>query len=91
MTGRFAPAIRIKALDALAEAALTRDLKPNQNREKLIGLLQGAAPRKDAALEKSAVQLAGLWRLEAAADDAADDGPVGDDRGRACGPRRSRP
>jgi putative heme-binding domain-containing protein len=68
MTGRFAPAYRTKALDALAEAALTRDMKPARDREKLIGLLQESATRKDAALEKSAVQLAGLWRLESAAD-----------------------
>ncbi len=68
MAGRFAPAYRIKSLDALAEAALTRDLKPARDREKLIGLLQGAENRKDAALETATVRLAGLWKLEAAAD-----------------------
>jgi putative heme-binding domain-containing protein len=68
MAGRFAPTMRIKSLDALAEAALTRDMKPGQDRDKLIALLPGSAPRGDAALEKSAVRLAGLWRLEAAAD-----------------------
>ncbi len=68
MAGRFAPAMRIKVLDALAEAALTRDTKPDRDREKLIGLLQGAENRKDAGLEGAAVRLAGLWKLEAAAD-----------------------
>src|SRR5438034_11258033 len=45
LTGRFSAPIRVKALDALAEAALTRDLKPARDRDKLIGFLEVGLPR----------------------------------------------
>jgi putative heme-binding domain-containing protein len=66
LRGSFAPAIRIKALDALAEAALTRDMKPVRGRDELIGIFGGGSAPKATALAKSAVRLAGLWKLESA-------------------------
>src|SRR5262245_62019905 len=69
LAGHFSPAIRVKALDALAEAALTRDLKPAQDRGKLIALLAATASRAGSGgEEEAAVRLAGLWKLEAAGD-----------------------
>src|SRR5881227_3188772 len=65
MGGSPAP-IRVKALEALAEAALTRGLKPARDRDRLIGFLQVDLPRSETGLVRSAVRLAGLWRLEAA-------------------------
>ncbi len=71
MEGSFSPANRLKAFDALAEAALTRDLKPARDRAKLIALLGSAASPAGAGPEEAAVRLAGLWKLEAAGDDLA--------------------
>jgi putative heme-binding domain-containing protein len=66
MRGGFAPAIRVKALDALAEAALTRDLKPGRARDELVTLFSGSTGPQAPALARSAVRLAGLWKLESA-------------------------
>ena len=41
IAGRFSPAIRIKALEALAEAALTRDMKPGLDRNQLMRTVPG--------------------------------------------------
>ena len=60
--------IRRKALEALAEAAQNRKMQPVQQLEKLIPLFGAAAARSDSALEKSAVRLAGLWRLASACE-----------------------
>jgi putative heme-binding domain-containing protein len=68
LAGRFSPSNRIKAFDALAEAALTRDLKPAQDRAKLIELLGPGSPRASSGLAEAAVRLAGLWKLETAGD-----------------------
>jgi len=87
---KYSEAMRRKALEALAEAAQNRKMQPAQHLEKLIPLFEAAASRSDSAtafrsgsgLEKSAVRLAGLWRLESAGEPlrkiaqshAADDG-----------------
>ena len=55
--GFSAPA-RLKALDALAEAALTRKLRPEGD----LGKLAGALP--DPAVRLAAIRLAGLWKVE---------------------------
>ncbi len=66
MRGGFAPEIRVKALDALAEAALTRDMKPGRGRDELVSILSGGSATWATALAKSSVRLAGLWKLESA-------------------------
>ncbi len=64
----FSVALELKALEALAEAAANRNLRPAKDVEKLAALIQPARSRSDMALEKAAIRLAGLWKLEAAAD-----------------------
>ncbi len=64
----FPPALRVKALDALAEAASTRDLRPSRDIDKLVPLLRATSNGSDPALEKAAIRLAGLWKLEAAGE-----------------------
>jgi len=64
----FPPALRVKAFDALAEAASTRELRPRRDIDKLISLLRTTSTGSDPALEKGAIRLAGLWKLEAAGE-----------------------
>ena len=68
LEGHFSPANQLKALEALAEAALTRDLKPARDRARLIALLGAASPRTGSGWDEAVVRLAGLWKLEAAGD-----------------------
>jgi putative heme-binding domain-containing protein len=68
ISGGLPPSLRVTALDALAEAALTRDLKPARDRDKLGALVSGTAGPFDRALQNAAVRLAGMWRLESAGD-----------------------
>jgi putative heme-binding domain-containing protein len=68
LDGGFSPVMRAKALDALAEAALTRDLKPSRNRERLVAVLRPGEAPAAADQQKAAVKLAGLWKLAAACD-----------------------
>src|SRR5262245_2757338 len=60
LTGGFPPAVAVKALDALAEAALTRGLKPARDRERLIALLPADSPRSDLGSARAVVRLVGL-------------------------------
>ena len=64
----FSAPLKLKALDALAEAAANRSMRPAKDLGKLVSLIQPAGPGSDQALEKPAVRLAGLWKLEAAAE-----------------------
>ncbi len=64
LDGSPAP-LRVKALEALAEAAWTRGLKPEKDREKLVGLLAGP---EGGPLRGPAIRLAGAWKLEAASE-----------------------
>ena len=64
----FSAPLKLKALDALAEAAANRSMQPAKDLGKLANLIQPPGPGSDRALEKSAVRLAGLWKLEAAAE-----------------------
>lgn len=64
-TDGFDPALRVKVLQALAEAMLTRKAMPAGNREDFtaqLGLLMGAD--RDRATRLAAIQLAGRWGLE---------------------------
>jgi putative heme-binding domain-containing protein len=60
------PSIRSKAIDALAEAAATRGLKPDRDRDRLVGLMAASATPADSPLREPAIRLAGAWKLEAA-------------------------
>jgi putative heme-binding domain-containing protein len=64
----FAAAIKVKALAALAEAARNRGLRPARDLAKLVPLVKPPASGSDAALEACAIELAGLWKLDAAAE-----------------------
>jgi putative heme-binding domain-containing protein len=64
----FPGALRVKALDALAEAALARKLRPSGELARLISLFQAGSPPTDVATQTAAIRLAGAWKLEAAAD-----------------------
>jgi putative heme-binding domain-containing protein len=64
----FALPVRVRAFDALAAAALTRKLRPSEQLDKLIPLLQTPALPSETPLVKSAIRLAGLWKLEPAGD-----------------------
>jgi putative heme-binding domain-containing protein len=58
----FPAAIRLKALGALADASLTRQLKPTGD---LIALRTLIKTQGDAAARSAAMRLAGLWKAEA--------------------------
>ena len=64
----FSAALKIKAMEALAEAAANRNLRPARDVEKLAALIRPVSSQPDMALEKAAIRLAALWKLEAAAD-----------------------
>ena len=64
----FSAANRAKALEALAEAASNRNLRPAHDLDKLVPLIRPAPSRSEVAVEKPAIRLAGLWNLEAAGD-----------------------
>ena len=66
--GGFSAPNRAKVLDALAEAASNRKLSPPRDLDKLVPLIRAAPSPADMALEKPAVRLAGIWKLEAAED-----------------------
>jgi putative heme-binding domain-containing protein len=61
----FAPAVRIKALDALAEAARTRKIAPKVD---LAGLQRLISSPGDPATRLAAIRLAGLWKAEGAGE-----------------------
>jgi putative heme-binding domain-containing protein len=63
----FSAPIRAKVLEALAEAASNRQLAPLRDLDKLVPLIRPAPSAADMALERPAVRLAGLWKLEAGA------------------------
>ncbi len=64
----LAPPVRVKAFEALAEAAANRNLKPPRDLDKLVPLVRDAAGGSHAAGAKPAIRLAGLWKLEGAVD-----------------------
>lgn len=64
--GGFAPAVRVKALEGLAEAAQNRRLRPDGALER-IGSIVGD-PGSDVSLRRAATRLAGRWQLEPLAD-----------------------
>ncbi len=63
----FSAPVRLKALDALFEAATTRALRPEKGRDRLAGLLAEPAQRLDGPTRTAAIRLAGAWKLDAAA------------------------
>ena len=64
----FAAPLKLKALEALAEAAANRNLRPAKDVARLASMIEPASSRSDPAIQKAAVRLAGLWKLEAAAE-----------------------
>jgi putative heme-binding domain-containing protein len=74
----WSAAVRGKAIDALAEAALTRKMRPEGDLTAIATLL---GPKTDASVRLAAIRLAALWKLdalgrplrEAAADPSASD------------------
>jgi putative heme-binding domain-containing protein len=64
----FSTPLKLKALKALAEAAANRNLRPANDVDKLAALIRPVSSRSDMGLEKAAIRLAGLWKLETAAD-----------------------
>lgn len=57
----FSPPNRVRALEGLAEAALTRDLRPAGDLARVAPLL---VEKTDPAARQAAVRLAGLWKTE---------------------------
>jgi putative heme-binding domain-containing protein len=64
----FPAAARLKALDALAEAGLTRKVRPEGD----LGRLGGILAEKDNAARLGAIRLAGLWKVEGLTKPLAD-------------------
>jgi putative heme-binding domain-containing protein len=62
----FPAAIRPKALTALADAALTRQLKPKGDYTALASLIKS---EDDTSIRLSAIRLAGLWKAESLVPD----------------------
>lgn len=63
------PATRLKALQVLADAGLTRDLRPSGDLTALGRLIQPGDPRVAPAVRLAAIRLAGLWKSEATLGD----------------------
>ena len=64
----FPTPIKVKALEALAEAASNRNLRPAKGRDGLVALIGAGQPQLEPDLEKTVVRLAGVWKLESAAE-----------------------
>lgn len=64
----FSAAIRLKALNALAEAASTRKVQPAGDLSGL-GRLIRLQEKADAPLRLAAIRLAGFWKVQALGDD----------------------
>jgi putative heme-binding domain-containing protein len=64
----FPTPIKVKALESLAEAASNRNLRPAKGCDGLVALVSPGQPRLEPSLEKTVVRLAGVWKLESAAD-----------------------
>jgi putative heme-binding domain-containing protein len=63
----FPAPLKLKALEALAEAAANRNLRPTKDIARLVPMIGATQAQSNTAIEKAAVRLAGLWKLEAAA------------------------
>ncbi len=63
LSPEFTPANRLRALEALSEAALTRDVRPEGDLGRLAPLVEAKADA-DPAARQAAVRLAGLWKVE---------------------------
>ena len=85
----FPAPMKVKALEALAEAASNRNLRPAKGLDGLIPVDRPAVPRSESSLETTAVRLAGLWKLESAAEPLRSlaASPSTDDALRALAPR----
>jgi putative heme-binding domain-containing protein len=81
----FSEAVRRKALDALSEAALTRQTRPSGDVSGLGGLVRPDA-KADPASQLSAIRLAGLWKVESLGEalKAIASSPQGSDAARAA-------
>jgi putative heme-binding domain-containing protein len=64
----FPAPIRVKALEALAEAASNRNVRPDKGLDRLVVLISPGQPRLESSLEKTVVRLAGVWKLESAVE-----------------------
>jgi putative heme-binding domain-containing protein len=62
---------RTLALDALAEAARTRSVAPEGDRTQIAALIRGEAAPDDQEARRSAIRLAGAWKVEGATDTLA--------------------
>jgi putative heme-binding domain-containing protein len=60
----FTPDVRLKALEGLADAALTRATKPDAHLEQIGALITPEGGKGDPALRLAAIRLAGLWKVE---------------------------
>lgn len=60
----FPPKVRLQALDALAEAALNRKVRPGGDLSGLAALIQPGGPMLDDATRLAAIRLAGIWGLD---------------------------
>jgi len=67
-TDGLSAALKVQAMEALAEAATNRNLRPPKDLDKLVPVIQWASSRSELALLKAAVHLAGRWKLESAAE-----------------------
>ncbi len=63
----FTPKVRLQALNALADAALTRKAHPDGDLSDLSQLIQPSSTKLDEPTRLAAIRLAGLWHLESAA------------------------
>ena len=69
MPDGFSNPTRLKALEVLADAALTRDLRPEVDVAGLGRLIQPDNPKVAPAVRLAAIRLAGLWKAEATVAD----------------------
>ncbi len=63
----FSPANRVLALEALVQAASTRNIQPEGALDRLTELIDASESPDDAVLLRSALSLVGLWNVEQAA------------------------
>lgn len=61
----FSPAVRLKAMEAFAESAVTSKVKPDADLTGLTTFLDSAQGQPEPTLRRLALRLAGLWKVEA--------------------------
>ena len=67
--GAFSPALRLKVIDLLTDAAVTRKVKPAGDLKPLSALLSAPQAAKDPDFQRALIRLASAWQLSGIAEE----------------------